>query len=227
MRVTRLTSTTRSAHHPHVTEKDVIGGESPNGAAMSRNVHALRLFCRLGASSYGRPGGGSRKARRCSIGLSTSVSVAHPFESGLAVIYRKLEHMPMARTSRLIVHEDSNIVDLLPVGKPKAESPHYSILDTPTDKNLVNAAHLNDLINDIREAVGHLRHHPHAHRSVQNFVARQLGTQHLRNLPIAKHEAARELIKKLRGVFIAHSVNLWSLEQRFLRDILEDSQEAS
>ncbi len=52
---------------------------------MSRSAFAWRLFRCLGASSYGRPGGGSRKARRCSIGLSTSVRSAHPFESALAV----------------------------------------------------------------------------------------------------------------------------------------------
>jgi hypothetical protein len=52
---------------------------------MSRTVFAMRLFCRLGAPSYGRPGRGSRKARRCSTGLSTPFGAAHPFDSGMAV----------------------------------------------------------------------------------------------------------------------------------------------
>ena len=52
---------TRKAHHSRVTEKDVTGIGVLNGAAMSRNVSALRLFCRLGASSFGRPGGGAAR----------------------------------------------------------------------------------------------------------------------------------------------------------------------
>lgn len=80
-----LTTASTRAHDRAATEKNVVGFDSPSGAAMSRTAFALRLFCRLGAPSFGRPGGGSRKARRCSTGLSTSVSVALPFDSGMAV----------------------------------------------------------------------------------------------------------------------------------------------
>lgn len=71
-----------------VTEKDVTGFGSLSGAAMSRTAQAMRLFCRLGSPSFGRRGGRSRKAHRCSTGLPTPVSVALPFGSGLAVYNR-------------------------------------------------------------------------------------------------------------------------------------------
>lgn len=65
-----------------------VGGESPNWSGEKPQSVCHAAFLSPGVSSYGRPGGGSRKARRCSIGLSTSVSVAHPFESGSAVTNR-------------------------------------------------------------------------------------------------------------------------------------------
>lgn len=65
-----------------------VGGESPNWSGEKPHSVCHAAFLSPGVSSYGRPGGGSRKARRCSIGLSTSVSVAHPFESGTAVTNR-------------------------------------------------------------------------------------------------------------------------------------------
>ena len=71
-----------------VVDTKTTGICSPDGAAISRGQYATRLFCRLGVSSNGRPGGRSRKARRCSTGLQTSVSVAHPFCSGSAVTNR-------------------------------------------------------------------------------------------------------------------------------------------
>ncbi len=74
-----------SVYHSPVTETKVAGFSSPIGAAMSRSAFAVRLFCRLGASSFGRPGRGSRKARRCSTGLLTPFGAALPFSSGLAV----------------------------------------------------------------------------------------------------------------------------------------------
>lgn len=53
-----LTFARHSAHASPVTEKDVTGFSGPSGAAISRTAAtALRLFCRLGASSFGRPGG--------------------------------------------------------------------------------------------------------------------------------------------------------------------------
>ncbi len=76
---------TRKAHHSRVTEKDVTGIGVLNGAAISRTAFALRLFCRLGAPSFGQPGGRGRKARRCSIGTPTPVRSAHPIGVGLAV----------------------------------------------------------------------------------------------------------------------------------------------
>ncbi len=72
-------------HHSRVTEKDVTGIGVPREAAMSRTAFALRLFCRLGASSFGRPGGRGRKARRSFPGTPTPVRSAHPIGLGLAV----------------------------------------------------------------------------------------------------------------------------------------------
>lgn len=73
------------AQHSPATEKNVVGFDSLNAAAMSRHAQALRLFLRLGVSFNGRPGVGSRKARRCRTGLSTRTLVAHPFDSGRVV----------------------------------------------------------------------------------------------------------------------------------------------
>lgn len=61
MNIVGLTLTSRRAYLLPVAETKAAGGESPNGAANSRTAYALRLFCRLGASSYGRPGGGEPK----------------------------------------------------------------------------------------------------------------------------------------------------------------------
>lgn len=80
-----LTPPRHRAHNPAVAETTATGFDSLSGAAMSRTVFAMRLFCRLGVPSYGRPGRGSRKARRCSTGLSTPFGAAHPFDSGMAV----------------------------------------------------------------------------------------------------------------------------------------------
>ena len=92
---------------------------------MSRERDAVRLFCRLGVSSYGRPGGGSRKARRCSTGLSTSVSVAHPFDSGSAVQNRNwsntMENTTKAASARnLSLHH--SIVELLVAPESTSET---------------------------------------------------------------------------------------------------------
>ena len=64
--------------------KNVAGGGSPYRSGQEPHVSSA-AFSRLGARVTGGRAGGSRKARRCSIGLPTSVSVAHPFGSGLAV----------------------------------------------------------------------------------------------------------------------------------------------
>lgn len=62
-------SGTGRRYRPAVAEKEATGGESPLWSG----------FPRFGASSFGRPSGGSRKARRCSIGLSTFVRSALPY----------------------------------------------------------------------------------------------------------------------------------------------------
>lgn len=94
-----LTTAFTRAHDRAATEKNVAGFGSPCGAAMSRTAFALRLFCRLGAPSFGRPGGRSRKARRCSTGLPTPVSVALPFGSGMAVQNRNWSTHTMKTTA--------------------------------------------------------------------------------------------------------------------------------
>ena len=69
------------------THIGVTGGESPYRSGQGPHVLSA-AFSRLGAQFMGGRARGSRKARRCSIGLSTPVSVAHPCERGLAVSNR-------------------------------------------------------------------------------------------------------------------------------------------
>ncbi len=80
-----LETVPQSGYHSPVTEKNVIGIDVPNGAANSRTAQCLAAFYRLGAPSFGQPGGRGRKARRCSIGTPTPVRSAHPIGVGLAV----------------------------------------------------------------------------------------------------------------------------------------------
>lgn len=87
------------AHHPAVAEKEATGGDSPSGAAMSRTAFAMRLFCRLGAPSFGRAGRGSRKARRCSTGLSTLPGSALPFDSGWRFFNRNWSNLMCTQAS--------------------------------------------------------------------------------------------------------------------------------
>ena len=74
----RLTAAHAGTSVASLPQKTAVGIGVPSGAAKSRKQHASGFFCRLGASSYGRPGGRIRKARRCSIGTPTPVTVAHP-----------------------------------------------------------------------------------------------------------------------------------------------------
>lgn len=85
--------------HSPVTEKNVIGISVSCGAAMSRTAVALRLFCRLGTSSFGRPGGRSRKAHRCSTGTLTPVRSALPISVGMAVQNRNWSIPTMAHAT--------------------------------------------------------------------------------------------------------------------------------
>lgn len=74
-----FTSATTSGYHSSRAGKNTGAGIGvPCAAAKSRQVQAARLFSRHGASSFGRPGGRGRKARRCRTGTPTPVSVAHP-----------------------------------------------------------------------------------------------------------------------------------------------------
>ncbi len=61
-----------------------VGVDSPNRSGPRPHVLSA-AFSRLGAQFMGARAGGGCKARRCSIGLSTPVSVAHPFDRGSAV----------------------------------------------------------------------------------------------------------------------------------------------
>lgn len=96
-----LTADFNRAYIPSVTKTKVIGGESPNvrGDKPHSVCHAAFLspWCVLN----GRPGGGSRKARRRVPGLSTSVSVAHPGERGLAVHNRNRSTRIMSNDTKV------------------------------------------------------------------------------------------------------------------------------
>lgn len=92
---------TTAAHWGYPTcaaEKEAAGNGSPFRAATSRTANGLRLFCRLGALSYGRPGGRRRKACRCSGGLPTPVRSALQFGSWKAVQLPQPEYTTMQTT---------------------------------------------------------------------------------------------------------------------------------
>lgn len=99
-----LTRASVRAYFPVVVGKQpATGGESPIGAARSRTAHVLRLFSCLGVSAfYGGTGRGSRKARRCSAGLSTPLGCRHPgVRAREAVRFtNRSEHITMANTAK-------------------------------------------------------------------------------------------------------------------------------
>lgn len=82
-------------HPARAAEKEAAGIGVLWEAAMSRTAFALRLFCRLGAPSFGQPGGRSRKARRSFPGTPTPVRSALPIGVGMAVHNRKLRKQTM------------------------------------------------------------------------------------------------------------------------------------
>jgi hypothetical protein len=95
---TGLTRFTNQDYLSPVVKTKTTGIGVPNWSGEEPLCSRKRLFCRLGMP-YGRPGGRSRKARRCSIGTPTSVSVAHPIGVGLAVTNRNWSNI-MADNTR-------------------------------------------------------------------------------------------------------------------------------
>lgn len=72
--------------HASAPETEGAGIGVLTRAAMSRTAFCtVRHFFALVVLTYGRPGGRGRKARRCSSGTPTPVSVAHPIGVGEAV----------------------------------------------------------------------------------------------------------------------------------------------
>lgn len=80
--ITALTPATLWGYAARATSAEVAGIDVPDTAAKSRQHRAARLFSCLCASSYGRPGGESRKARRCRAGTSISVRSLTRLTSG-------------------------------------------------------------------------------------------------------------------------------------------------
>lgn len=69
----RLRAVAGSGYAVSAASQGAVGGESPDRSGQEPQATRLAAFlCPVGPV-YGWPGGGSRKARRCSIGLSTPV----------------------------------------------------------------------------------------------------------------------------------------------------------
>lgn len=112
-----LTAPALPAYFPAVAEKEATGISLLKWSGDSRTAFALRLFCRLGASSFGRPGGRGRKARRCSTGKANSRSVALPISLGLAVTYRNwsttMENAPIGASAPAVFNFNSHEVRII------------------------------------------------------------------------------------------------------------------
>ena len=128
---------TLRTHDSAVAVNPATGIGVPWEAAISRNVFALRLFCRLGSSSFGRPGGRSRKARRSFPGTPTPVRSALPIGVGMAVQLPLLEATIMTRRTRTPC-----------LGQPLRIEPHYRLTE-PLENNLEDARALLGLIGDL------------------------------------------------------------------------------
>lgn len=84
---------------PVVGKQPVTGGASPEWSGEKPHSACLAAFSCLGESSNGRPGGGSRKARRCSTGLATPVRSPTRLQAG-ARLQTVLEHTTMAHITQ-------------------------------------------------------------------------------------------------------------------------------
>ena len=82
--ISRLTLREGQGQTVNAVPSVTVGVDSPYRSGPRPHVLSA-AFSRLGAQFMGARAGGGCKARRCSIGLSTPVSVAHPFDRGLAV----------------------------------------------------------------------------------------------------------------------------------------------
>jgi hypothetical protein len=81
-----LTRSNHQAYHAPASEKNEAGIDILIGAATSRKHQASGFFSPVRPVLGGRAGG--PQGRRCSIGMSTPVSVALPIDMGLAVTHR-------------------------------------------------------------------------------------------------------------------------------------------
>jgi len=81
----------RQAHHSPASKKNEAGFDSLTGAAMSRTVSRNAAFS-LPVCAQWAGRAGSRKARRCSTGLSTRSVPPTPFDSGRRFVNRTGAH---------------------------------------------------------------------------------------------------------------------------------------
>lgn len=118
-----LTRAARRAYASPVAGKQPATGiSSPfSRAAMSRTAFAMRLFCRLGASSMGGPGGGAARLAGARAGLLTPFGAAHPFSSGLAVQqpHERIASMTTpAQSAPALVFHDTTFHPIVRAGQP-------------------------------------------------------------------------------------------------------------
>lgn len=93
-----LTFAAARAYPCRAAAPTAAGGESPNRSGRKPHCVCHAAFLRLGVSAYGGAGRGSRKARRCSAGLSTPLGRRHPGVRARAAVAQcnRTEHIIMA-----------------------------------------------------------------------------------------------------------------------------------
>lgn len=106
--ISRLTIRDGQGQTKSAVPSVTVGVGSPIRSGQEPHVLSA-AFSRSGAQFMGGRAGGSRKARRCSIGLPTSVPVAHPFGSGLAVHDRKWSINMANATPRGAIRPNSTV----------------------------------------------------------------------------------------------------------------------
>lgn len=82
-----------AAYRSPATEKNVVGIDSPDGAATSRYAVSKRLFCRSVRPVLGGPNGRAARLCRCSTGLSTRSVPPSRLTAGYRVFTRTGAHI--------------------------------------------------------------------------------------------------------------------------------------